>query len=166
MNAFVGGRIEFDFGKRVLTTGPSSPAPVGFVVQPGVVRLGSFMVVDVVLDGVHARAMIDTGGRQTVCNPQLQAALGLKPGDARLLADDSIKGVTTQQTPAWKTTLDNLSIGEVTFAEPAVTFADLPVFRVLGLADGPAGIDRIGIDQFSTMQAMAIDYPRAELQLR
>jgi len=164
MNAFVSGRVEFDFVKRLLTAGPSMPAPAGFMVQRGSVRQGNFMVVDVVIDGVRASAMIDTGGKQTVCNPKLQAALGLKPGDSDLLPIDPIKGVTGQQTMAWETTLDTLLVDGVTFSEPTVAFADLPVFRVLGLDDGPAMI--IGIDQLSSLQALAIDYPRAELQLR
>ena len=164
MDAFSSSRIEFDFVARQLTVGPSASGSANFVVQPGAVRLGNFMIVDVVIDGVHANAMIDTGGKQTVGNPQLQAALGFKSDDARLLPDHSIKGVTMQQTPAWKTTLETLSIGEMTFAEPTVTFAELPVFHTLGLDDGPAMI--IGIDQLSSLQGMAIDYPRAELQLR
>jgi predicted aspartyl protease len=163
MNVFTSGRIEFGFAKRVLTVGPSAPAPAGFIVQPGSVQQGSFMVVDVIVDGVPAKAMIDTGGRRTVVNPPLQAALGFQSGDARLLADEPIGGATTQQTRAWKTALGKIVVGGMTFSNPTVTFADLAVFRAMGLDDKPAMI--IGIDQFSRLQAMAIDYPRAELQL-
>lgn len=164
MNVFTSGRIEFGFAKRTLTVGPSAPAPAGFVVQHGEVRQGTFLVVDVMVDGVHAKAMIDTGGRRTVGNPQLQAALGFKPGDARLLVDEPVHGATTQQTAAWKTALGSITIGNAAFTTPTVTFADLSVFHALDLDEGPALI--IGIDQFSRLQTMAIDYPREELQLR
>ena len=163
MNAFVSGRIELGFAKRMLTVGPSGPAPKGFLVQSGGVRQGSFMVVDVVVDGVRAKAMVDTGGRRTVGNPALQAALGIKADDARLQATDSIGGATTQKTAASKAVLGEMTIGAAVFSKPMVTFADLPVFHSLGLDDGPAMI--VGIDEFSRLQAMAIDYPRKELQL-
>jgi predicted aspartyl protease len=164
MDVFASGRIEFGFADRQLRFTASGPAPAGFVEHPGSLRRGSFMVVDVVLDGVHANAVIDTGGKQTVANPQLLAALGYKVGDARLVPDDSINGVTMQQTPAMKTTLGNLAVGHTVFSNPKVTFADLSIFHVLGLDGGPAMI--IGIDQLSQLRAMAIDYPRAALQLQ
>ena len=164
MDVFVSGRIEFGFADRQLRFTASGPAPAGFVEHPGSLRHGSFMVVDVVIDGVHAHALIDTGGKQTVGNPQLQAALGYKVGDPRLVPDVSINGVTTQQTVAMKTTLGTLSLGHTAFSNPRITFADLSVFHVLDLDDGPAMI--IGIDQLSQLRAIAIDYPRAALQLQ
>ncbi len=164
MNAFTSGRIEFGFARRTLQAGPSGPTPAGFLAQHGGVRQRSFLVVDAVIDGVHAQAVIDTGARRTVGNPQLLAALGFKPGDAQLLATESIGGATPQKTPASKAVLGSIAIGAAVLAKPTLTFADLPVFHSLGLDDGPALI--VGVDAFSRLQAMAIDYPREELQLR
>jgi predicted aspartyl protease len=164
MNTFASSRIEFDFEKGVFTVGASGASPDGFIVQPGSVRMSSFLVVDVVVDGVHASALIDTGSGQTIANPQLRAALGLGADDPRLLDEPSIHGVTIHTTPARKATLNRLSIGDVSFSRPLVTFADLPVFHGLGLDHGPAMI--IGVDQLSVLGGVAIDYPRAELQLR
>lgn len=163
MNAFVSGRIEFGFANRMLKAGPSASAPSGYVAQTGEVRQGTFFIVDAVVDGVHAKAMIDTGGRRTVGNPALQAALGLKPGDPRLLATESIDGATTQKTPATKAGFGMLAIGTAAFSKPTLVFADLPVFHSLGIDNGPALI--VGVDEFSRLKAMAIDYPRAELQM-
>ena len=164
MNPFVGNRIEFDFEKGLFSVSASGASSDGYVVQSGAVRLLSFLVVDVVVDGVHASALIDTGGKQTIANPQLRDALGFDARDPRLVQEPSIHGVTTHTTPASKTTLDRLSIGGLSFAKPSVTFSDLPVFRALGLDRGPALI--IGVDQLSVLGGVAIDYPRAELQLR
>jgi hypothetical protein len=72
--------------------------------------------------------------------------------------------VTDQQTATTKATLGAIRMGATTFQKPAVTFADFPVFQVLGLDAGPALI--IGIDLLSHLQAIAIDYPRSELQIR
>jgi predicted aspartyl protease len=165
MNAFVTGRIEFDFEQRTLIASASGPVPEQFIVLPGTIRQDDLLVVDVTVDGVHAKALIDTGSKRTVANPQLQLALGFQRGDSRLVPVNMIGGATSQLTPAWKTTLSNLSIGgRMTIADPEIVFSDLPIFHALGFDDGPAMI--IGIDRLSRLQAMAIDYPRAELQLR
>jgi predicted aspartyl protease len=165
MNAFLEGRIEFDFDQRTLFASASGPPPEQFIVLPGEILLDHLLVVDVAVNGVHAKAVIDTGSKRTVANPQLQTALGFQLGDSRLIPVNKIGGATSQLTQAFKTTLGTLSIGgRMTIADPEIVFSDLPIFHALGLDNGPAMI--IGIDRLSRLQAMAIDYPRAELQMR
>ncbi len=163
MNAFTSGRIEVGLAEPALAVGPSGQVPAGFIVQSGTLRAGSIMIVDVVIDGVPAKAVIDTGAPYNIGNMQLQSALGLKSGDARLLTDNPITDAMARQASVSKATLGNLVIGGITFSRPTLRFAEMPVLHQLGL-DGPALI--IGVEQFAHMQAIAIDYPRAQLQLQ
>jgi predicted aspartyl protease len=164
MNAFTGDRVQFDFARRELAVAASGRLPAGFVAEHCAVRFGNYMVVDVVIDGVRARAAIDTGSMYTIGNPKLQTALGFKRDDARLLPDQPLTGVKGAPWPTWKVALGNLTIGGVAFRRPTVRFTNEPTFHTLDLDDGPALI--LGVDQLSRLKAMAIDYPRAELQMR
>jgi len=163
MNAFSANRIEFDRAKSQLTVGPSGPAPAGYAVAQGALRFNSLIVVDVVVDGVNAKAVIDTAAPFNVGNPELQAALHLPEGDIRLSGAETLNDSLALGRQALKATLDTLAVGGVVFSRPEMRFADMPVFHTLGLGDEPAMI--LGIGQFSHLQALAIDYPRAELQL-
>ncbi|HTA65279.1 MAG TPA: retropepsin-like aspartic protease [Xanthomonadaceae bacterium] len=163
MRAFVGGRIELDFFRKRMAFGPSGPAPAGYMTVKGTLGGTTSLIVDVIVDGVRAKALIDTGARYTIGNPALQAAMGFAPDDKRLRREDPISDMSVRPTPAWKTRLGQLAIGDAVFPAPEVRFADMRAFGRLGLNDGPALI--LGIDQLSRLKAMAIDYPRVELQL-
>ncbi|MBS0461850.1 MAG: retroviral-like aspartic protease family protein [Proteobacteria bacterium] len=163
MAPFAHGRIELDLTARTLIASPSAPTPAGFAAIAGELRHG-ILIVDVRIDGVPAKALVDTGAPYDIGNPQLQAALGLTPGDARLSPGGTFADGFGQERMVEQATPARIDIGAVTFARPAVRFADMPVFRTLGLDDGPALI--LGMDQLSRMGAIAIDFPRAELQLR
>lgn len=163
MAPFAHGRVELDLTARTLIASPSAPTPPGFAAIPGQLRHG-ILIVDVRIDGVPAKALVDTGAPYDIGNPQLQAALGLTPGDARLSPGGTFADGFGQERMVEQATPARIDIGAVTFARPTVRFADMPVFRTLGLDDGPALI--LGMDQLSRMGAIAIDFPRAELQLR
>jgi predicted aspartyl protease len=161
MNAFASKRIEFDFASRHLTLRASGPAPEDFATQTAQLQ-GTDVIVDVRVDGVAARALIDTGARRTVGNLALQRALGLKTED--LASTDPIEGATTDRIPAVKSEIGLLTLGPAQFAKPTVEFADSPVFRRRGLDTTPAVI--LGIDLLAKLKILAVDYPRAEVQLQ
>ncbi len=163
MNAFVSQRIEFDLADSEVKAGASGQTPAGFVAAPGILRHG-IMIVDVIIDGVPAKAVVDTGAPYSIGNPQLEAALGLKQGDTRVFAGETLVDSLAQEQPVSKAMVGKMAIGKVVIAKPTMRFARMPVFRALGMDDGPALI--LGIDQLSHLDAIAIDYPRAELQLR
>jgi hypothetical protein len=163
MNAFVSRRLEFDLANSEVKAGASGPTPDGFVAAQGALQHG-ILIVDVIVDGVPARAVVDTGAPYSIGNPQLQAALGLKQGDTRLFAGETMVDSLAQELPVSKAMVGKMAIGGVVFAKPMLRFGKMPVFRAFGLDDGPALI--LGIDQLSHLDAIAIDYPRAELQLR
>ena len=164
MDLFASRRLELDFAQAAVRADPSGPTPTGFSAIPATITQGSFIITDAVLDGVHVKAMIDTGARRTIGNLPLRKALGLGDGDPRLSPAAAIGGATADKTPALKAQARLLMLGSQRFAAPVITFSDVPVLEPLGLADSPAII--IGLDLLTQMKAVAIDYPRSELQLK
>jgi predicted aspartyl protease len=162
MELFRSRRLEIDFGDGTVSNAASQPTPHGFAAVPVSIVQGTFLVADVVVDGVHAKAMIDTGARRTVGNMLLRKALGL--ADAALADADPVRGATIHQTRAVKAPLGMLILGEQKFAHPVVTFSDISVLQALDLNDQPALV--VGLDVLGTLKAVAIDYPRSELQVK
>lgn len=163
MAPFAGGRIELDLRTPAMLYGPSGPTPEGFASVDGRVLHG-ILVVDIRIDEVTVQALVDTGAPYNVGNPALQAALGIVPGDPRLSPGGTFNDTFGRTRDVEQATLGRITLGGVSFARPTVRFADMPVFRALGLDDGPAMI--LGIGQLAQMGVIAIDFPRAQLQLR
>jgi hypothetical protein len=115
------------------------------------------------VDGVATKAVIDTGARRTAGNFALMKALGYTDADPRLAEAMPIQGATTDKTAARKTRFQRLSVGPVAFGPGELTFADLPLMKLFAGADEPMLI--LGIDVLSHASALALDYPRSELQL-
>ena len=164
MDVFVDKRLEFDFSRMKASEAPSGPTPANFLPIPVTIRDGTMIIADVTVNGVHAKALIDSGARRTIGNAALQAAVGFKNHDPRFTAADPVGGATGDKAPASKAELETIKLGKATFEKPLVTFADLPVFEPLGLAHTPGLI--LGLDQLMHLEALAIDYPRSELQVK
>lgn len=164
MNLFTSRRLELSFAEGSVSSADSGPTPAGFVAVPVNIVQNSFIVTDVVIDGVKVKAMIDTGARRTIGNLLLQTALGFGNNDPRLSVAQPVGGATIDTTKAMKAQLGSLTLGGQRFEHPVLTFSDVPVLGPLGLTDGPAMV--IGLDLLKSLKAVAIDYPRAELQLK
>jgi len=52
------------------------------------------IVVEVLIEGIQAQAILDTGGTYLVCDPQIADVLNLDPADALETARLNIRGVT------------------------------------------------------------------------
>src|SRR5205807_2416812 len=83
------------------------------------------------------------------------------PGLARA---EPVTGASTDSVAAWHATVGPLVVGGARFEHVDVTFADAPVLARIVPGGGPALV--LGIDQLHTLRALAIDYPRAEVQLQ
>jgi hypothetical protein len=57
-----------------------------------------------------------------------------------------------------------IQIGEARLSNIPVTFSDLHVFRMWGLADEPTLI--VGMDVLGTLQKFVVDYGRREFQIK
>lgn len=163
-DVFGGQRVEFDFAGRRLSISGSGATPAGFIPVPVRFVHGTFAVVPVRIGGVEAMAVVDTGARYTLANSKLMAALGYAEGDSRLSVEEKPMGATGHVMKTFHGARLDIALGGQTFAGAPLVFSDLPVFQPLGLADQPALI--LGIDVLGRFDALAIDYPRSELQLR
>jgi predicted aspartyl protease len=164
MELFGSRRLEMNFADGTVSNAASQPTPRGFRAVPVSIVQGTFLVADVTVDGVQAKAMIDTGARRTLGNSLLRKALGLADGDARLADAQPVGGATIHKTQAMKAPLGVLILGEHRFEHPIVTFSDISVLQALDLSDQPALV--VGLDLLRTLKAVAIDYPRSELQVK
>lgn len=164
MDLFTSRRLELNFAQRSVDTAQSGPPPADFTAVPITIVQGSFIVTTVTVNGVQARAMIDTGARRTIGNSLLRKALGLVDSDPRLSPAEPVGGATADKTGAVKAQIGSITLGAQYFDKPLVTFADVPVLETLGLSDGPAMI--LGLDLLQRLKAVAVDYPRSELQMK
>lgn len=163
---FAGKRVEFDFERNMLRIDGNAgrEVPQGFTAVPARFVLGTFAIVPVTIGGVSAQALVDTGARHSIANPQLMRALGYSEADPRLAASEGSGGATGHAVTMRSGARAALRIGEMDIGEIDVSFADLPVFAPLGLAEAPAII--IGADVWRRLAAIALDHERQELQLR
>jgi predicted aspartyl protease len=164
MNFFQGGRLEFDFAQNAARVGPSGATPAGFAPLRAKILNNAFVFVDVTVDGIKAPALIDTGARRTLGNLALAHALGFAKDDPRFAPAEPVAGASVDRMPARQAALETIVLGPTRFARPTIAFADAPVFKAQGRDKTPALI--LGIDLLSTLDALAIDYPRAEVQVR
>lgn len=116
----------------------------------------------VLVDGRAIPAVLDTGARGTIMNWHAARLLGAAPADAGLEAAGTARGVSAHGAGLVRRDFGDLAIGEARRAQPTLHIADMPVFEVLGLADGPGmilGMDMLGGGRF------VVDYPGRRLIL-
>lgn len=159
MNAFTDRQIVFDFAKHSLYARHSQRAQ-GEAIH-GELQ-GTDMEVDVQVDGIRAKGLIDTGARRTIANSALMRALSVRTDD--LPETEPIEGATKDKMPARLARVKSLRMGSVGFPEPSLVVADLLVFERRGLANAPALV--LGIDLLSKLKVMTVDYPRSELGIQ
>lgn len=163
-DTFARGRIEYDFAGGLLKASASGATPAGFTAIQAQLLHRVLAVVPARLGGVETPALVDTGARATLANAKMMKALGYAPGDPRLTFEEKPTGATGHVMRSYLGGAADLVIGGQTFAGQQLVFIDLPVFQALGMADKPGLI--LGIDALRKFDALAIDYPRAEVQLR
>ena len=162
MDLFAARRVTYDFAHLTFSVDASAPPPATVTVVPAALTAGTLAVVDVVIDGVKAKALIDGGARRTIANPLLQKALGLAAGDPRLSQDHPVPGPSAP--PAVKATVGGIEIGAIHIDKPVVSFSALGFFKAVGLDGVPALL--IGSDLQRRFKTVTIDYARHELQLK
>lgn len=164
MNLFTSSRLELDFASASVRVDKSGISFPGFIPIHSSVIQGTFLVTDIFVDGISAKAMVDTGARRTIGNSRLREALGISEDDIRLSPAEPVGGATSAQTKAVRATVGSMLLGPHYFNNPTITFADIPVLKSLGLSDKPAVV--LGLDVLTTLKSVAIDYPRRELQIK
>ncbi|VFR21690.1 hypothetical protein AMP9_4056 [plant metagenome] len=159
MEYFQQSRLLFDREHATLSVGSSGPAPEGFVTVAGQLGGDGLLTIPVALNGSNAPALVDSGAGPTVANLQVLATLDWTIDDACLKPAGGIQGATQGATQAWIAKIDTLSIGSVTMHDVPIVFSNFT-----GSSDQPSLI--LGSDLLNLLPAYAVDFPRAELQIR
>lgn len=120
------------------------------------------MVVDVIVRGQHAAAIIDTGAQVSLINPALARAAGARPLILQSATDGrSIQSPTGRSAPAEPMAVDAVHFDSLVLDRLAVLSGDFHIFRHLGFADTPAML--LGVDVLGVFEKVAIDLKRGEM---
>ncbi|WP_176472940.1 retroviral-like aspartic protease family protein [Sphingomonas lenta] len=117
--------------------------------------------VTVMLNGKPVPAILDTGARATFVNWAAARLAGVTPDTPGLSSGGEAKGVSRHATPTASTTFE-VAVGEYQRPAAKVRIADLPIFALVGMGNGPAMI--LGIDAFADRR-IVIDHPRGQLHI-
>jgi predicted aspartyl protease len=149
--------MDFAGAEMILATPRKNAAPKAVHFNP---LYGTFLLVPAKLEGREITVVIDTGARRSLMNLRAAEKVGLKPGDARLVRDEPVRGATRDTTEAWSYHPKELSAGGARWKEPLIGVSDLPVFHALGLGDTPAMI--MGVNLLED-RSLRIDYDEMRL---
>jgi len=167
IDALVRQRLMMDFEKRTIKVEDAAkPAAYtnGEIVVTAKLLHGQLILTEVRANGVALDAVIDTGSEITIGNLALRDKL-LRH---RVKQDWTVAttGVTGKTVNLQLATLQELHLGSVTMREVPIAFADVPPFKVFGMADQPALL--IGTDLLETFRRVSLDFRarKVRFQLR
>lgn len=169
LDAIGGGRVLFDFKRRILRVSDSPPASFvehlgqeTRIAAPG--DAGHLRSVACRVDGVLTSAFLDTGAEVSVGNAALQRAL-IEAGPGHTgVRDIELTGITGGSRTGTVAKVETILFGNLEFSGCEIAIADLDVFKIWGLADQPALL--IGLNFLREFQTVVIDYGRKEFRLK
>jgi len=128
----------------------------------GVRLTDGLLKIDSEVDGIHLKAVIDTGAERTLCNAPLQKALFQREGkDKGVARVTSVYGATRDTVQGQIVQAPVVSIGTLRIANMDVVCGQFHIFDVWGMADQPAMI--LGMDVLGTVSALGIDFKHHDL---
>ncbi len=167
IDALVQQRLLMDFDKQLIkvedarTRVQSFPGDIVIMArrQRGQLILASVRAAHQQLD-----AIIDTGSQVTVGNFALRDKL-LRKNRATIRTLEMI-GVTGEKIKIQLAIIDELQLGPILLRDVPIAFADLPPFKLFGLADEPALL--LGTDILENFRRVSLDFRsrKVRFQLR
>ncbi|HTE41221.1 MAG TPA: retropepsin-like aspartic protease [Steroidobacteraceae bacterium] len=159
-------RLVVDFANDRISIEKSSNkrAPREFVSLPGRFRHGLLLVVDVTVEGVATKAVIDTGAERSLGNERLRWAVQRMTNGDHVAGVANVEGVTADIQKGDMAFLPLIRFEGVEIQGVPIAYGDFNVFRLWDLQRVPALL--VGMDILGTVDTMAIDYRRRELQLK
>ncbi len=157
-------RIFADFGadKLVISHSHGQHAKNGYSTVPLKLTGAGLLAADVRIGTVRVRAIIDTGGQQSVGNLALRDALMRRaPSDA---SEEDIIGVTLDLQHGTNIRIPALMLGTIKLSGLRVTFSDVSLFEHWKFDDEPTLL--IGMDVLGLFDKLIIDYKMHEMQIR
>lgn len=155
LDSLQGQRVQIDFRKGVIAVADAKTlgGNRGYeIVVTARRRSGQLIMAQARIDGVTVDVVIDTGSDSSIGNRALQKALSRRGtnGQAELFS------VTGQTITADLGFARSLVIGDITFANVKVAYADSPHFATLGLTEKPALF--LGMRDLRQLDRVAIDF--------
>ena len=158
-----GARVDVDFttDSVSITRSDGKRAANGYFVVPARSYRG-LLLVEGKAGRIPVHAIIDTGAERTLGNAPLRDALVGKvsrEGKSR----SRVVGATDAGYDGMSFRVPALRIGAASLYNMPVTFGDMHVFDVWGLANEPAVL--IGMDMIGQLRRFVVDYRRWEIHL-
>ncbi len=157
-------RIFADFGADQLTIAKShgKRAPPGYKVVPLTLTGAGLLAADVRIGSVKVRAIIDTGGEQSVGNLALLEALRRHmPKD---FVNENIIGVTLDEQRTKYIRVPPITMGSLKLYNVHLAFGNMELFEHWKYDSTPTLL--IGMDVLGLFDKLIIDYKMREMQIR
>lgn len=164
MDGLAGMKLSADFQHDRITIAKSrgARAPFAFSVIPIELVSENLLVAESHVGHVRVKAIIDTGGPQTLGNAALLEALTRDGANGQLVAVPVIDATDNSQR-GLRYRVSGVRLGAANIDNLIITFGDFGVFKVWGLDKEPAIL--IGMDVLGTLSDFVVDYRRHEVQL-
>ena len=168
IDALVRQRLMMDFEARVIKVEDArkpQPRYTDEIVITARRHRGQLILTEVRAAGLQLDAIIDTGSEITIGNLALRDKL-LKSRRHIPVWTVAATGVTGKTVDLQLATIRDLRLGSVTLQNVPIAFADVPPFKVFGVADQPALL--LGTDLLETFRRVSLDFHarKVRFQLR
>ena len=167
IDALVRQRLLMDFEKHLIKVEDASK-PVRYDPRDIVItarrQRGQLILTEVRASGYRLDAIIDTGSEVTIGNLALRNKLIRKHRDK--FSTVTAIGVTGVAVKLEMAIVDELQLGPVTLRDVPIAFADVPPFRLFGVAGEPALM--LGTDILESFKRVSLDFKarKVRFQLR
>ncbi len=156
-------KIDFRHDKISITFSRNENAGLDFTTIPFRFLNGRLIVIDVVLENVRAKAIIDTGGQATLGNLALRDAL-LKRHPHAVSKPNEVVGTTLDMQSGDTMATPAIEFNRLQILPSSFTYLDAKIFFYWQMTAEPAIL--LGMDTLGRLDTLIIDFRRRELQIR
>ena len=166
IDALVRQRLMMDFDKHLIkvedASKPMKYSPGDIVITARRQR-GQLILTEVRASGLRLDAVIDTGTEITIGNLALREKLIRRRAKISTVEAIGVTGVAVKLELA---TIDELQLGPILLRNVPIAFADVPPFKLFGLAKEPSLL--LGSDILETFRRISLDFRarKVRFQLR
>lgn len=155
LDSLQGQRVQIDFKKGTMAVADAKTlgGNRGYdIVVTARRRSGQLIMAEAKIDGIRVDVVIDTGAESSIGNRALQKALARRHRGEQT----ELLSVTGQTITADINYASKLTIGEMSFTNVMIAYADSPPFEILGLSKRPALF--LGMRDLRQLDRLAIDF--------
>jgi len=155
--------IDFQHDSITISRSHGERHPRGFVTLPVQIVGGLIIISDARFGSLPVQAIVDTGGQSSIANAALGEALRRRIHQPDRGASE-ITGVTLDVQRGDLVSTPPLMLGDLRVGMTQITVADIYIFQRWKMISRPTVM--IGMDILGLLDALIIDYPHQELQVK